>query len=124
MSLRASDLAVGLPAVALALGLALAFAPSASAGQATLWSCHGPGGQALGVQPLVAAANGDGVITTYGTGCAAPATVLADGGLRAAFTRVDPAGGSQAFWRFDVPASVTLQSARLVRRTSGGTTAK
>ena len=102
-----------------ALAFALALAPRAAAGQATLWACHGPGGQALGVQPLTAATFGDGVITTYGTGCAAPITALGDGGLRAAFTRVDPAGGSQSFWRFDVPGAVTLQSARLARRTSG-----
>ncbi len=104
---------------ALAVAAALALAPSAAAGEATLWACHGPGGQALGVQPLVAATFGDGVITSYGAGCASPVSAIGDGGLRATFTRADPAGGSQAFWRFDVPSSVTLESARLARRTSG-----
>lgn len=105
--------------VGLAATLSLAVASSASAGEATLWACHGPGGQALGTQPLVASTFGDGVISSYGSGCAAPVTAIGDGGLRAAFTRPDPAGGSQAFWRFDVPAGVTLEAARLVRRTSG-----
>jgi hypothetical protein len=108
----------------LALGCAVAastlsLAASATAGQAVLWACHGPAGQALGGQPLTAATFGDGVITTYGSGCAAPTSAIGDGGVRASFTRVDPAGGSQAFWRLDVPSSVTLRSARLARRTSG-----
>ena len=97
----------------------LATAASASAGEAALWACHGPGGQALGTQPLAATTSGDGIVTTYGAGCSAPASAIADGGVRAAFTRVDPSGDSAASWRFDVPGGVTLVGARLARRTTG-----
>jgi hypothetical protein len=99
--------------------LSASMVATASAADAVLWACHGPGGQALGVPPLVAASSGDGVVGSYGTGCSAPVGALADGGLRAAFTRPDPSGLSQASWRVDVPNGVTLQAARLARRTSG-----
>jgi hypothetical protein len=99
--------------------LGAATASQAVAGEATLWACHGPGGQALGVAGLAAAADGDALVTTFGAGCAAPAATLADGGVRAAFTRPDPTGGSQASWRIDVPAGVTLGAVRLARRTAG-----
>ncbi|HEX4344803.1 MAG TPA: hypothetical protein VHZ31_04515 [Solirubrobacteraceae bacterium] len=99
--------------------LAGAAASRASAGEAVLWACHGPAGQALGVPSPVALSSGDAVTTTYGSGCAAPAPALGDGGLRAAFTRPDPSGGSQALWRVDVPAGVTLEAVHMTRRTSG-----
>jgi hypothetical protein len=94
-------------------------ASSASAGEAVLWACHGPGGQALGVPPLIAASAGDALATTYAGGCTAAAGTLADGGLRAAFTRPDPSGLSAASWRVDVPNGVTLEAVHLTRRTSG-----
>jgi hypothetical protein len=105
--------------VCAAMTLAGASTSSASAGEATLWICHGPGGQALGVQPLTAAASIDALVTTYGTGCMAPVDALGDGGLRAAFTRPDPMSGSQAFWSFEVPSSLALRGVRLTRRTDG-----
>jgi hypothetical protein len=115
VTVRLRIVAVGCAAVV----AALASASSAAAGEAVLWACHGPAGQPLGVQPLVAASFGDGVISTYGSGCGAPVVAIADGGLRAAFTRPDPSAGSQAFWRFDVPAGLTLEAVQLRRRTRG-----
>lgn len=68
---------------------------------------------------LSASAAGDGLATTYGTGCDEPATGLAGGGLLATFARPDPAGGSVASWSLDVPPGVTMRSVELARRTLG-----
>jgi hypothetical protein len=102
-------------------GLAAVVAPllvAAPAGAApvTLWGCHGPAGQALGTAPFTATATGDGVSDLVGGGCG---SALGDGGLRAAFTRPDPAAGSAAGWRAELPAGVAVSAVRLVRRTSG-----
>jgi hypothetical protein len=110
-------------AVLLGLGVlasvALA-APAAQAAPATLWACHGPDGRALGDGGLLAAVAGDGATNPYGSGCGGPAPGgIASGGLRATFTRVDPAGGSSASWRVAVPAGLTLQTVALGRRTHG-----
>jgi hypothetical protein len=104
---------------AAALAWAAAAPASAPAADVTLWACHGPGGQALGVPPLVAATSGDGVIAAYGAGCGGPAGALGDGGVRATFTRPDPAGGSSARWRLDLPSDLTVAGVRLARRTLG-----
>jgi hypothetical protein len=95
---------VGLTGAVLALG-----AGAASARPVALWGCHGPLGQPLGVAGLVAAQAGDGS-TFAAAGACEGAT-----GLVASFSRPDPAGGSAASWRADVPAQTTLQGARTVR---------
>jgi hypothetical protein len=101
------------------LAISATAAATALAGEATLWACHGPGGQPLGVTPAVGSAFGEALVTTYGSACSASVSALADGGLRAAFTRPDPTGSSQAYWRVGVPAGVELRAVRLTRRTSG-----
>ncbi|WP_035128012.1 hypothetical protein [Conexibacter woesei] len=100
---------------AAALAWAAAAPTSAPAASVTLWACHGPAGQALGVPPLVASTGGDGVIGQVGAGCAGPG----DGGVRATFTRPDPSGGSFARWRLDVPAGVAVSGVRLARSVFG-----
>jgi hypothetical protein len=105
-------------AAVLVAGVAAGALPVASAGAApvTLWGCHGPAGQALGMGAFVASVGGDGVTDTPAGGCGSAA---GDGGLRAAFTRVDPVSGSAAGWRVELPAGVAVGDVRLVRRTSG-----
>src|SRR5436305_1906312 len=49
----------------------------------------------------------------------APISAVADVGVRAAFTRPDPTGGSQAYWRLDVPSALSVQAVRIARRTTG-----
>lgn len=98
----------------------LAQLPSAAhAGEATLWACHGPGGQALGVAGLAPEAAGDGEAVTFGTGCDAPASALGQGGVRAAMTSEAPAAGSVAAWTLELPADVALTGLRATRRTTG-----
>jgi hypothetical protein len=101
------------------LVVAAGAAGSAHAGEATLWACHGPGGQPLGVPPLTAASTGDGFTTTYGSGCASPITSLADGGITAALTRADPTGASGASWQAEIPAGLPVTKVQLNRRTRG-----
>lgn len=84
-------------------------AGAASARPVALWGCHGPLGQPLGAAGLIATQAGDGA-TFAAAGACESAT-----GLVASFSRPDPAGGSVASWRADVPAQTTLQGARLVR---------
>lgn len=106
------------------IGLATAaafavFAPAAAhAGQATLWACHGPGGQALGTIGLTPAATGDGVTSTFGSGCDAPVSALGQGGVRAALP-APAAAGSSAAWSLEVPRAVTLTGVAATRRTAG-----
>jgi hypothetical protein len=100
---------------AAALAWAAAAPVPAPAADATLWACHGPAGQALGVPPLVASTGGDGVIGQVGAGCAGPG----DGGVRATFTRPDPSGGSFARWRLDVPGGVAVSGVRLAESVFG-----
>jgi hypothetical protein len=114
----APSLLAAFVAAAVALALALS-APSALAGEVTLWVCHGPTGQPLGAGPLIPNSSGDGVYTSYGTGCDGQAARLVDGGLLAEFARPDPAAGSSADWRVSVPAGTTLDSVALDRMTSG-----
>ncbi len=95
---------VGLTGAVLALS-----AGTAPARPVALWGCHGPLGQPLGAAGLVAAQAGDGS-TFAAAGACESAT-----GLVASFARPDPAGGSAASWRADVPAQTTLQGARVVR---------
>ena len=101
----------------------LALAPTAPASTATLWACHGPAGQPLGVGALTASASGDGVASTYAGGCDA-AGDLSAGGVRASFSRTDPSGGAYAIWRVAVPPAVELRSVSLTRRTFGIGTAE
>ncbi|WP_027005274.1 hypothetical protein [Conexibacter woesei] len=108
--------AFGLGLAAVAAGAAVALPAAAGAAPVTLWGCHGPAGQALGTAPFTATASGDGTADLVGGGCA---DALGDGGLRAAFTRPDPATGSAAGWRAELPAGVAVSEVRLVRRTSG-----
>jgi hypothetical protein len=95
---------VGLAGVVLALS-----AGAASARPVALWGCHGPLGQPLGATGLVAAQAGDGVAFAAAGACESTT------GLVASFSRADPAGGSAASWRADVPGQTTLQGARVVR---------
>ena len=80
------------------LACLVAVAP-ARAGEVSLWACRGPAGEALG--PVLTAATGD--------------TVVEPGCARARFTRPDPAAGSEALARVDVPPVTTLTSVRLDR---------
>jgi hypothetical protein len=100
-------------------GTATATAPAAGAAQATLWACHGPAGQPLGTAPFVADAGGDGAAETFAGGCGTAAGVLDDGGLRAAFARADPSGGSAAGWQAKLPDGLVVTQVGLSRRTSG-----
>jgi hypothetical protein len=100
-----------------AIAATVAYLPaSASAASVALWACHGPGGEPLGSAPFSSTASGDGRATGYGNGCEGPAGT---GGLTATFSRPDPAGGSVAAWRLDVPSGVVLGEVRIVRATSG-----
>jgi hypothetical protein len=101
-----------------AAGVALA-APTAFAGNVTLWACHGPTGQPLGAGPLAPSSYEDGQFTTYGSGCSGQAAVLTDGGVVASFGRSDPLAGSYANWRVAVPPGTTLSSVTLDRATRG-----
>lgn len=104
---------------AAAAAVTLALPGTASAGDATLWACHGPAGQPLGTAGLVAAAAGDAEAATFGSGCSSPVSALGQGGLRAAMTSADPAAGSAASWTVPVPRDVTLTAVRATRRTTG-----
>ena len=88
--------------VPVAVLVVLAAAVPARAGEVSLWSCRGPDGAALGAAPFTTIANGDAVIEA---GCAG-----ASGGMRARFTRADPAGQSDASVRLDVPPGTALVS--------------
>jgi hypothetical protein len=99
--------------------LALWCASPALAGDAVLWGCHGPAGQPLGVAGLAGGSLADGEATTFGSGCAAPASAPGGGGLRASFSRADPAGASAASWSVAVPIATQLRAVRLTRRTTG-----
>ncbi|HET6509054.1 MAG TPA: hypothetical protein VFG42_19830 [Baekduia sp.] len=94
----------GLSAVVLALGAGA----TAQARPVALWGCHGPVGQPLGAAGLATTTGGDGTATSPS---------VCDGGapLVASFSRPDPAGGSTAGWRADVPNGTTLTGAQLVR---------
>lgn len=98
--------------------LALA-APSAFAGDVSLWACHGPNGEPLGSAPFAGTSSGDGVLGTYGTGCGGQVATLGDGGLLAQFGRPDPVQGSTAGWKLSVPAGAALESVTLERATRG-----
>jgi hypothetical protein len=95
---------VGLTGAVLALS-----AGAAPARPVALWGCHGPLGQPLGTTGLVATQAGDGSAFAAAGACESAT------GLVASFSRPDPAGGSAASWRADVPAQTTLQGARVVR---------
>jgi hypothetical protein len=95
---------VGLTGAVLALG-----AGAAPARPVALWGCHGPLGQPLGAAGLAATQAGDG--TTFAAAGACESAT----GLVASFSRPDPAGGSAASWRAEVPVQTTLQGARAVR---------
>ena len=88
------------PIVVLAV---LCAAAPARAGEVSLWACRGPDGAALG--PVTTAVNGDAVVEP---GCA-----------RGRFTRPDPASGSEALARVDVPPATTLTGVRLDRMGRG-----
>ncbi len=92
---------------------------AAHGGQATLWACHGPGGQALGTTGLTATATGDAESTPFAGGCDTPVSALAQGGVRAAMTSTTPAAGSSAAWTVVVPGTATLTGVRATRRTAG-----
>jgi hypothetical protein len=111
----------GLVALAsgVAIGAPLGLAPAAAAASVMLWSCHGPSGQPLGIGSLVARTSGDGVASTYGSGCSGQIGAPGDGGLAATFTRPDPAGASMASWFAELPANVALGSVTLTRATAG-----
>jgi hypothetical protein len=106
-------------AIVTAAVAALALPASAAAGSVALWACHGPGGEPLGSAGVARGLSGDGAATTYGSGCDAAIAHARDGGLRAAFSRADAAGGSIAWWRVDVPPDLTLTSVRLRRVLTG-----
>lgn len=94
-------------------------APAAAhGGQATLWTCHGPGGQALGAAALTPSTAGDGVTATFGSGCDAPVSALGQGGVRASLPSASAAGSSAA-WTLDIPRAVTLTGVTATRRTAG-----
>lgn len=107
-----------LPAT-LALGAGVLLPASAGAADATLWACHGPGGQPLGTAGLTPDATGDATASTFGSACDAPVSAFGDGGLRAALTSTTPGAGASASWSIAVPGRVTLQAVRATRRTSG-----
>ena len=90
----------------------------AHGGEATLWACHGPGGQALGTGVLTPVTTGDGVTSTFGSGCDAPVSALGQGGIRAALP-TPAAAGSSAAWTLEVPRAVTLTGVTATRRTAG-----
>jgi hypothetical protein len=92
------------------LAFVLLAAPS-WAGEARLWACHGPAGEALGSAPIFRAVVFDAAVTG---GCDLPGSVL--GG---AFTRGDPNGQSEAKLLVPVPAAVTLTAVRLDRSARG-----
>jgi hypothetical protein len=89
--------------VASTLLVTLAIAAPAHAGEARLWACHGPAGEALGdVMQRFAAYDAELVGTCGGR-----------------FTRADPGGGSAAGVVIDAPPGVTLTGVRLDRRAQG-----
>ena len=88
------------------------FAAPAVAGEARLWACHGPRGEALGSSALVRSATGGDAV--LGGGCALPGSALT-----ARFTREDPSGGSLATLRADVPPGLALSAVRLDRAARG-----
>jgi hypothetical protein len=90
--------------------------PARASSSVVLWACHGPHGEALGTAPLVPAASREGRAGMYERGCEGPAGT---GGLAATFSSPDPEGGSVASWQLYVPASVTLDSLRIARSTTG-----
>jgi hypothetical protein len=118
---RCCRIARKITAAALSAAAVVAFLPPgiARAGTAVLWACHGPTGQPLGAGPLAGSALGDGVVSSYGQGCASQVASIEDGGLGATFSRADPRGGSVAAWQMSVPSGVVLQSVRLARMTTG-----
>ena len=91
--------------------LFLLLAAPSSAGEARLWACHGPGGEALGSQPIFRAVVGDAAVTG---GCDLPGSALTG-----AFTRPDPNGQSQAELLVGVPDTVALSAVRLDRTAQG-----
>jgi hypothetical protein len=91
----------------------------ADAAPVTFWGCHGPAGQPLGRAAFAGSAVGDGVADAFAGGCDAAEGALDDGGLRAAFTRADPAAGSDAGWRVELPAGAVASRVTLIRRTRG-----
>jgi hypothetical protein len=90
--------------------LACAAAAPASANDAWLWACHGPGGQSLGTTGLVSDARADGAVSG---GCG-DAQALTGG-----FTQAAPSGGSAASVRADVPPGLSLLGVRLGVALSG-----
>lgn len=100
------------------VALAILAGPTAAAqaGTVTYWGCHGPAGQALGLDGLLATNAGNAIATTVGSGCSGTA---AGDGLRLAFTSAAPASGSSAAWRITSPGGVTVSAASAQRALSG-----
>jgi hypothetical protein len=99
-----------LTVAALACGALFVPAQVASANDVTLWACHGPNGEALGVGPLVASG-------TTSAGCTTKSTALTDG-LHASLP-AGAAGAATSWWRVPISPYVTLKHVMAQRQTNG-----